>query len=211
MSDENIDLNDIRNYFDDKLQKFGTTHLGVDYNSPHSQEHRFAQLIQILKPEKSYSLLDFGSGYGSLYGYLSRLGHNLNYFGYDILETMVEEGNNIFKDNPQCFFSTSLENIPQVNYAIASGTFNMKMDFEFQKWQDFVLKNIHIMHEYTSLGFSFNLLTSYSDSEYMRKDLYYADPCFYFDYCKKHFSKNIALLHDYGLYDFTILVRKDVE
>jgi len=210
MSDVNINLNDIRNYFDEKLKKFGTTHLGVDYNSPHSQEHRFAQLIKIIKPDKPYSLLDFGSGYGSLYGYLSRLGHDLTYYGYDILETMVEEGKNIYKDNPQCFFSSLLGNIPRVNFAVASGTFNMKMDHEAREWQDFVLKNIHIMDEYSTAGFSFNLLTSFSDPDYMRGDLYYADPCFYFDYCKKHFSKNIALLHDYGLYDFTILVRKDV-
>ncbi len=210
MSDENINLNDIRSYFDEKLQKFGTTHQGVDYNSPHSQEHRFAQLIKILNPDKQYSLLDYGSGYGSLYGYLSRLGHDLTYYGYDILETMVEEGKNIYKDNLHCFFSASLGNIPRVNYAVASGTFNMKMDYENKEWQDFVLKNIQIMNEYSSLGFSFNLLTSYSDQDYMRRDLYYADPCFYFDYCKKHFSKNIALLHDYGLYDFTILVRKDI-
>jgi SAM-dependent methyltransferase len=210
MSDKNINLNDIRNYFDDKLQKFGTTHLGVDYNSPHSQEHRFAQLIKIINPDKPYSLLDFGSGYGSLYGYLSLLGHDLTYYGYDILETMVDEGRNKFRDNPHCIFSASLENIPRVNYAVASGTFNMKMDYGFQEWQDFVLNNIRIMNEHSLHGFSFNLLTSYSDPEYMRRDLYYADPCFYFDYCKKHFSKNIALLHDYGLYDFTILVRKDV-
>jgi hypothetical protein len=54
------------------------------------------------------------------------------------------------------------------------------------------------------------MLTSYSDSGRMarRPDLYFADPLFYFDYCKRNFSPDIALLHDYGLYDFTVLVRK---
>ncbi len=33
---------------------------------------------------------------------------------------------------------------------------------------------------------------------------------FFFDYCKRNFSKNVALLRNYGLYDFTVLVRKDV-
>ena len=42
----------------------------------------------------------------------------------------------------------------------------------------------------------------------MRPDLYYADPCFLFDYCKTHFSKDVAILHDYGMYDFTLIVRK---
>jgi hypothetical protein len=44
----------------------------------------------------------------------------------------------------------------------------------------------------------------------MRADLYYADPAQVFDYCKRRFSPNVALLHDYGLYEFTILVRKQV-
>ncbi|KAQ37574.1 hypothetical protein AJ39_03274, partial [Mycobacterium tuberculosis MD14844] len=57
-------------------------------------------------------------------------------------------------------------------------------------------------------GFSFNCLTSYSDASKMRDDLYYADPCALFDLCKRRYSKSVALLHDYGLYEFTILVRK---
>jgi len=63
-----------------------------------------------------------------------------------------------------------------------------------------------------SKGFSFNMLTRYSDADRMaqRPDLFYGDPLFFFDFCKCEFSRNVALLHDYGLYDFTILVRKDV-
>ena len=41
----------------------------------------------------------------------------------------------------------------------------------------------------------------------MRPDLFYADPCWLFDQCKRRHSRDVALLHDYGLYEFTILVR----
>ena len=58
-------------------------------------------------------------------------------------------------------------------------------------------------------GFAFNLLTSYSDVDRRRPDLYYADPLAYFDHCKRTFSRNVALLHDYGEWEFTILVRLD--
>ncbi|MFX7953370.1 class I SAM-dependent methyltransferase, partial [Acinetobacter baumannii] len=58
-------------------------------------------------------------------------------------------------------------------------------------------------------GFSFNCLTSYSDEDRKRDYLYYADPCQLFDLCKRRYSRQVALLHDYGLYEFTILVRKD--
>jgi len=52
------------------------------------------------------------------------------------------------------------------------------------------------------------MLTSYSDKEKQRPDLYYANPCFMFDYCMRNFSRDVALLHDYQMFDFTILVRK---
>jgi hypothetical protein len=58
------------------------------------------------------------------------------------------------------------------------------------------------------LGFAFNCLTSYSDSDKLRDHLYYANPNELFDFCKRQYSRNIALLHDYDLYEFTILVRK---
>ena len=58
------------------------------------------------------------------------------------------------------------------------------------------------------MDFSFNILTKYSEKNYMQDHLYYADPLFFFDYCKQNFSKNVSLIHDYNLYEFTILVKK---
>ena len=46
------------------------------------------------------------------------------------------------------------------------------------------------------------------DADRMQGYLYYADPCALFDRCKRCYSRNVALLHDYDLYEFTILVRK---
>ena len=56
--------------------------------------------------------------------------------------------------------------------------------------------------------FAFNLLTAYSSPGLQRPDLYYADACFFFDHCMKRYSRHVALLHDYGLFEFTVLVRK---
>jgi len=64
------------------------------------------------------------------------------------------------------------------------------------------------MNEYCEKGFSFNCLTSYSDDDKMKDYLYYANPMELFDLCKRKYSRNVALLHDYDLYEFTILVRK---
>ena len=42
----------------------------------------------------------------------------------------------------------------------------------------------------------------------MREELFYADPGWIFDQCMRRYSRHVALLHDYGLYEFTVLVRK---
>ncbi len=208
MTDSN-DLSKVKNYFIEKLEIHGTTHKGVDYNSVESQELRFFQLIKVIDPGQKYSLLDFGSGYGGMYDYLVRLGHQLQYVGYDIAEPMVAKGIETHAGNPDCSFTSKIEEVPLLDYAVVSGTFNMKLDADNDTWTKIVVEGLHQMNERASRGMAFNMLTKYSDADRMREDLYYADPLFFFDYCKRNFSKNVALLHDYQLYDFTILVRKD--
>lgn len=206
---QSIDMQSIKNYFSGKLETYGTTPRGVDWNSETSQELRFEQLAKIIATDH-YSLLDYGSGFGSFYDYLVKKGHQLKYTGFDIVEGMVQEGYKLHPNDPNCQFSSQLENLAPCDYTIASGIFNIKLDVEHNAWTDYVLGILNKINDLSTRGFSFNLLTSYSDPEYMRTDLYYADPCFYFDYCKRHFAKNVAILHDYGLYDFTVLVRKQL-
>jgi SAM-dependent methyltransferase len=203
------ELSKIKDYFKEKLETHGATSRGVDYNSTESQELRFIELIKIIDASKKYSLLDFGSGFGSMYDYLLRIGHDLHYIGYDIVASMVEKGRELHPNNPDCWFTTRIEEVPIVDYSISCGTFNMKLDADIDTWIEIAIECLHQMDAHSRQGFSFNMLTKYSDADKMRPDLYYGDPLFFFDYCKRNFSKNVALLHDYRLYDFTILVRKD--
>ena len=205
---ESFDLNKIKNYFIEKLDEHGAVHQGVDWNSTESQETRFFQLLKVFDASQKYSLLDYGSGYGGMYDYLVRLGHNVQYVGYDIAEPMIVRGRELHPNNSDCLFTSNLAEVSVLDYAVVSGTFNMKLDMDPEAWTHLVLDALNQMNAHTIKGFSFNMLTKYSDADRMRPDLYYADPCFFFDYCKRNFSRNVALLHDYDLYDFTILVRK---
>lgn len=201
-------LDKVRGYFTDKLNEHGATYKGVDYNSTESQELRFFQLLKVIDMGKRYSLLDFGCGYGAMYDYLIRLGHDLHYVGYDIADSMIIKGRELHPDNTDCQFTNRLDEVPMLDYAVVSGTFNMKLDADHDSWTTIVLEALNQMYAHASNGLAFNMLTKYSDVDRMRPDLYYADPGFFFDYCKRNFSRNVALLHDYNLYDFTILVRK---
>ncbi len=199
-----------KNYFEERLNTHGATARGVDWNSETAQELRFSQLIKVIPTGQPFSLLDYGCGYGALASYLLRLGYPMEkYVGFDVLDSMVVKAREVFSSSPQCSFTSNLAELQPVDYTIASGIFNLKLETPFEAWTEYVVSELHKMNELSLKGFSFNMLTKYSDAEYMRPHLYYADPCYLFDYCKRHFSRNVALLHDYEVYDFTLIVRKN--
>jgi SAM-dependent methyltransferase len=202
----------INQYFTEKLITFGATAKGVDYKSSYDQEIRFGQLLGVINPAQPFTLLDYGCGYGALYDTMSQKGWRFEYYGVDLIEKMIIAGWDLHKNCPNCHFTTKETEVPLADYLVAGAIFNNKLDSTVEAWCEFTVQTLQRMNQLCSKGFSFNMLTSYSDADRMaqRPDLYFGDPCFYFDYCKRNFSHNVALLHDYGLYDFTILVRKDI-
>jgi len=205
-------LKKYKDYFNEKIETHGATPKGADYNGQDAQYVRFEQLIKIINPATPFSLLDYGCGYGALFDFLQTKSWEFEYYGYDMLEKMVLAGREAHKDFAHVHFQHTDADLPMTDYLIAGSIFNNKFDANDNEWTDAVIGTLGKMNSLCSKGFSFNILTKYSDADRMalRPDLYFADPLFFFDYCKRTFSKNVALLHDYGLYDFTILVRKDV-
>lgn len=201
----------LNKYFADKLETFGTTAKGVDYNGEEAQQIRFAELIRIIRSKTPFTIIDYGCGYGAMFEFLHKAGFDFEYFGIDLIAEMVAAGKETHKGYANAHFTNDEKQVPLADYLVAAGIFNIKLDAEALDWKKFVCSTLNQMNALCSKGFSFNMLTQYSDPERMkeRPDLYYGDPLFFFDYCKINFSRNVALLHDYGLYDFTILVRKD--
>jgi SAM-dependent methyltransferase len=201
-------LNAIKSYFSKRIQEYGASPRGVGWNSDASQNTRFDQLLKVIEGNKPFSLLDYGCGYGALADYLLKRGFEVDYYGFDIVETAVDLARKVNAGKSHRKFITSKGELSVCDYTIASGIFNVRDSQPLEAWTDNVIRTLHEFNELSRRGFASNFLTKYSDADRMRADLYYADPCFLFDYCKRNFSKNVALLHDYKLYDFTILVRK---
>lgn len=202
----------LNEYFSEKLDTFGATAKGVDYNGEQAQQIRFAELVKVINPANKFSVIDYGSGYGAMFEFINQRGWDFEYYGVDLIEKMVIAGREKYKDFPNTHFTTNEKELPITDYLVAAGIFNIKMETPYDEWHNFVCETLPRMNALCSKGFSFNMLTKYSDADRMaqRPDLFYADPLFFFDFCKRKFSRNAALLHDYGLYDFTILIRKDV-
>jgi len=201
----------VKKYFGKALSEHGITAEGADWNSTFSQEIRFAQLIKVIDEKEDFTILDYGCGYGALAEFLSNQGYRYGHFyGFDILEPMIDEANRLHPDHTRFTFSTEFDTIPIVDYVVASGVFNARLNTPYKEWTEYVINTLHSIDERTSKGFAINFLTKYSDAEKMQERLYYADPGYLFDYCKRNISFNVALLHDYNLYDFTLIIRKNI-
>jgi len=197
----------VARYYSARLGEHGTTARGVDWNSEESQLLRFAQLSKLLPAGETYSIVDYGCGYGALIEFLERRGDVFDYQGFDISTDMIDRAQHEHPTGGRRF-ATLEAKLDPADFAVASGIFNVKLDTVVDEWIPYVMETLDRIDRLGNRGFGFNMLTSYSDPDRMVPDLFYGDPCRFFDHCKRTYSKQVALLHDYGLYEFTILVRK---
>ena len=201
-------LGEVARYYADKLAVHGDSPRGVDWNGEESQYLRFEQLSKIIKGAEPFSLNDLGCGYGALFEYLQRQHSAFIYHGLDISAEMITAAQQRYAQSSQAQFYKASEPLEVADFGVASGVFNVRLERSDTEWFEYLEDSLDILDRTSRHGFAFNCLTSYSDTDKKRDYLYYADPCLLFDLCKRRYSRHVALLHDYGLYEFTILVRK---
>ncbi len=202
-------LGPVERYYSGKVAEHGPTARGVDWRDEASQALRFSQLLKLCDLDTPFAINDYGCGYGALATYLDERGRRFRYTGFDISEQMLEQARVLVGESDRCRFVSSEDELEPADYTVASGIFNVRLDAGDEDWERHVLATLDKLDALSVRGFAFNVLTSYSDADKMRPDLYYADPGALFDHCKRRYSRWVALLHDYGLWEFTILVRRE--
>jgi len=208
MGSDDQTLAEVARYYSDKIQEFGATPEGVDWNGAESQELRFDQLAKIIRPAEGVTINDLGCGYGSLFDHLIKHHPVTSYLGVDVSDDMVDAAKGLHAGDERARFIHSAVPDRVADYGVASGIFNVRLEAGDDDWMQHIMNTLDVLNETSERGFAFNCLTSYSDQHLMRDYLFYANPGQLFDLCKRRFSRNVALLHDYDLYEFTILVRK---
>lgn len=199
-------ITQVQNLYTKNLEFHGAGSKSVGWKDEESQLLRFQQLCEGIT-ESSFSVNDLGCGYGAMYDWLSQafplsLSH---YYGYDISpEMLLEAQKRILSPSASWIESRALHTT--ADYSFASGIFNVSFGVSESLWEAYIRDTLENMWEHSRKGMAFNLLTSYVD--YRDKDLYYADPCVYFDYCKRHFSRYVSLLHNTDLWEWTIIIQK---
>lgn len=202
-------IGDVAAYYGSRLAQHGATARGVDWNGDESHTLRFVQFEKLLSDQTSFSVNDIGCGYGAFFDHLATRQVTIDYCGTDISADMIEAARNRFSGRSGARFVMGSRPDRIADYGFASGIFNVRLQHNAEEWHSYLVATLDMIFETSRKGFAFNCLTSYSDAEYMKDYLYYANPCDVFDLCKRRYSSQVALLHDYGLYEFTILVRKE--
>jgi SAM-dependent methyltransferase len=190
------------------VDTYGATARGADWSSESSQQLRFTELLRIVAGETP-TIIDFGCGYGALAQRLITEGGDFAYVGFDVSEAMIAAAGATVQD-PRCRFTTSEADLELADFTLASGVFNVRLGTSEPDWHQYVVATLEKIAACSARGFAVNMLTRYADPPLMRDDLYYGDPARYFALCKERYSRNVALLHDYDLYEFTLLVRLGV-
>ena len=168
-------LSAVRDYYTRRLAEHGPTPRGVDWNGAESQQTRFRQLMKLCDAPGRLTLGDYGCGYGALLAFARAGGFAGEYRGYDIAPAMLDAARARSAD-PAARFASDESVLDGCDVVLASGVVNVKLDTPLPEWEAYVLRTIDRLAALARRGFGFNALTSYSDPDRMRPDLYYPDP-----------------------------------
>jgi len=200
----------VSDYYAGKIKEHGCTPKGVDWKDEASQNLRFDVLYKLFAHDPDASVIDLGCGYGAFLQYIRSKGHRGKYIGLDICPDMLSLAKSGFASDNNALFLDKLNDGDVHDYVVSSGIFNVKEAIAETAWMDYIRDTLEWKNAHARHGFSFNSLTSYADEDRKIPRLFYANSLELFDLCKKSYSRHVSLLHDYGLYEFTIIVRKNL-
>lgn len=203
-------LIDIAGYYNERIRKYGPTPLGVDWTCVPTQELRFVQLLRICDFARPFTLNDVGCGYGALLTFLGRRHPkaSVDYLGTDLSTEMVSRAHRRWMRRPATEFRVAgADPIRVADYSIASGIFNVKLNNSNTRWRQFIKRTLFEMHSASLKGFAANFLARPTSKGIGPSELYQTDPDYWVRYCEASFHANVECLSDYGMREFTLLVR----
>ena len=195
-------VDNYRRYFSDRFVQSGDN-VKTLWGSIESQTVRFKVLTEIANLEAA-SILDVGSGFGDLFGYLQHRQISFKrYLGLEITPEIINVARERF---PQATFKAidiTTESLDSsFDYAFASGIFFLNSE----NWQEYFLSMLEKLSSSSSKAFGFNLLSVHSKNR--EPESYYCDPGDTLNLVMQKICKRAVLRHDYRENDFTIYCYK---
>lgn len=199
-------------YYTGKLAEHGTTPLGVDWSCQATQWMRFVQLLKLCRFDDPVSLNDLGCGYGELASFLRQRypQARIDYLGIDLSPAMVRRARRRHRGQPTTRFDVGRNCQRQADYSVASGIMNVMLGFPLPLWEDFVRRILLDMYRSSRRGFAVNFCIS-RRSDLRPDELYCSPPDPWVRYCEDELGCSVEVITDYGLREYTLLIRRDAE
>lgn len=198
----------VAQYYTQKLRRYGANPLGVDWSCIPTQALRFRKLLMVCDFDQSFSLNDVGCGYGALLDYLA-LYHpqaSVDYLGTDLSRAMVRSAEKHWAGD-SIRFHHGMESPRIADYSIASGIFNVMLDQPIPVWEQLIETTLFHLNATSRKGFAVNFVHRPVSGQGARAGLYCAAPMQWIDFCERRLGSDVSLIDDYGMSEFTLLVR----
>ena len=199
----------IVSHYEACLEKYGDTHLGVDWPKQEDADTRYGVMLEVIRggPSKRVSLLDFGCGASHCYEYILR--HqlvNIEYSGLDLSEKFIRLSRNKFPSvNYYCLdILDDHASIPDFDYIVMNGVFTEKRELSFEEMFAYFKRVVSRVFSKARVGIAFNVMSSHVDWE--RDDLFHLPLDTLAAFLTKELTRDFIIRNDYGLYEYTTYV-----
>jgi SAM-dependent methyltransferase len=197
-------------HYESCLERFGDTHLGVDWPNQEDARKRYQVMLDVVRPEdrtRTVRLLDFGCGASHLYEHMLGRGlHNIAYAGLDLSEKFIDLSRRKFPEN-QYYCVNLLDGaaaIPSFDYVVMNGVFTEKRALAFDQMFCYFKQLIKEIFKSARIGLAFNVMSKQVDWE--RDDLFHLGFDQLADFLKAELTRNFVFRNDYGLHEYTTYV-----
>ncbi len=194
------DLTNILESYNERYKTFGYSPKTLGWDK---KTHRLRYHVLLSHWDlNGKTVLDYGCGFGDMYGYAKEKGINFVYHGIDINKNLIIEGK---KRYPSAFlevkdiFSEKIDK--EFNYILSSGVHNFKLK---DNWS-YIKESFNLFDRYSTHGFAINFISNKVD--FTKEDIYYSDPLKVLDLAYKY-SNRIVLRNDYMPFEFSVFVDK---
>jgi SAM-dependent methyltransferase len=206
----------IKDHYNKCFLKHGDNYKGADWPNKEDLIKRYMVMSSVVKSKKKDDnpdvILDFGCGTGMFYEFLSKENLNLKYIGLDINKDLIffakEKYKNIDFYNMDILKDKNNFNL-NYDYAICNGVFTEKLSLTNDEMFVFLKETITILFNRSNKGIAFNVMSGIVD--FKRDDLFHLDINLLFDFLCKNLTRNFIIRNDYGLYEYTVYLYKEVD
>lgn len=207
----------ILDHYADCLHAHGDSHLGVDWPNETDAATRYRVMLECLRYQPhatdcDLTVLDFGCGAAHLQDYIAKNGLvHVRYAGLDAVPEAIALSREKYPDTD--FYLMDIVDtpdlLPDFDYIIMNGVFTEKRALSFDEMLAYFKTVLLLIFKKARKGVAFNVMSKAVDWE--RDDLFHLSTDMLISFLVKNLSRDFVIRNDYGLYEYTTYVYKDVD